>query len=112
MESRSAKVGLAAVLILSLAYGYGLGLLVDGPYNDPCQGSPAMAAMALMFLGILAGAAILTGVSILYVFLATGLSGANGAAGCALVTILAAMAAVVGYLLFGARPLVQWVPPC
>ena len=112
MQSRSAKVGLAAVLFLSLAYGYGLGLLVDGPYNDPCQGSPAMAAFGLLFVGILAGVVILPVVSLVYVALATRLSGTDSAAGCAVVTGLAATAAAVGYLLFGAVPLFHWVPSC
>ena len=112
MESRSAKAGLAAILILGLAYGYGLGVLVDGPSNDPCQGSPGMAAFGLLFVGILAGVILLPVVSLVYVALATRLSGMNGAGGCAIVTGLAATTAAVGYLLFGAVPLFHWVPSC
>ena len=112
MQSRSAWAGLVAVLIFGLAYGYGLGLLVDGPYNNPCQPSPRMAAFGVLFLGIAAGLVILPVVSILYAWRAPRLWGMNGAEGCFVATILTVSAAVVGYFLFGALPLFRWVPSC
>jgi len=112
MQSRSAWAGLVVVLLFSLAYGYGLGLLVDGPYNNPCQPSPGMAAFGVMFLGIAAGLVILPVVSILYAWLAPKPWGMNRAEGCFVATIFSVTAAVVGYSLFGALPLLHWVPSC
>ena len=111
-QPRWDRAGLVAVLLFGLAYGYGLGVFVDGPLNDPCQGSPGMAAFGLLVLGIAAGLVILPVVSILYAWRAPRLWGMNGAEGCFVATILTVSAAVVGYFLFGALPLFRWVPSC
>ena len=112
MQSRSAWAGLVVVLMFFLAYGYGLGVLVDGPYNDPCQGSPGMAAMAVMVSGIAAGLVIIPVVSVVYAWLVPKPLGKYREEGCFLATILGVPTAVVGFLLFGALPLFHWVPSC
>jgi hypothetical protein len=98
-QSRSARAGLAIVLIFGFLYGLGVGLFAASPCISSEGMACAMGSMGAMFLGLYAGVLIIPAISLAYVWLVPRYLGVNRAAGCALVTILAGAAAVVGFVL-------------
>ena len=111
MAVRSALVGMAA-LAAGLLYGYGLGLLIVRLAYDCGQSDPGIASFGIFVFGVLVGLLLLPLVAAAITRMAFRLSCGQAVAGCALVTVVAWLGAVAGFLLWDALAPLPTRGPC
>lgn len=111
MVTRSAWVGMAA-LAAGLVYGYGLGLLIVRLAYDCGPSDPGIASFGNFVLGVLGGLLVLPLVAGTITRMPFRLSCGQTVAGCALVTVVAWLGAVAGFLLWDALAPLPTRGPC